>query len=174
MDQPVIQFQEVFLKQELVVDDDDDGDKREETNALVVPVKHIEENDFYESKVETISSQKAHCCKICNQKFAHEESLEQHMIIHTLERPYDCEVCGKTYKKYEYLKRHLIVHSNAVILKKCKICKMKFPDKASFDIHKKTHGAPSKNFVCTICGRGLSDRRWFNYHMMTQHGQSQD
>ena len=48
-----------------------------------------------------------HTCSICGYQSDRKANLEQHLRVHTGERPFKCELCSKAFTQRSTLKRHL-------------------------------------------------------------------
>jgi len=53
-----------------------------------------------------------HVCQICRKILQSSFALEQHMRIHTGERPFECHVCGKRFNLKGNLSKHMVTHVN--------------------------------------------------------------
>jgi len=51
-------------------------------------------------------------CPICGKQFATKHNLNQHMRVHSGERPFVCPVCGKGFKQKAHMQKHLSAHRN--------------------------------------------------------------
>ena len=49
-------------------------------------------------------------CAVCDKNFPHQDALDEHLSIHTRERP-TCTVCQKTFSKRESLDQHFLTHT---------------------------------------------------------------
>ena len=55
----------------------------------------------------------AHCCTICDRRFANSQYLRDHMRTHSNLKPFVCQVegCGKAFRLGKDLTRHTRVHT---------------------------------------------------------------
>ncbi|XP_004299009.1 PREDICTED: gastrula zinc finger protein XlCGF57.1-like isoform X1 [Fragaria vesca subsp. vesca] len=77
---------------------------------------------------EEVEVEKCNTCEECGASFNKPAYLKQHMISHSLERPYVCTIddCRSAYRRKDHLNRHLLQHQGKLF--KCPIenCKSEF------------------------------------------------
>ncbi|MCK5894115.1 MAG: C2H2-type zinc finger protein [Endozoicomonadaceae bacterium] len=97
------------------------------------------------------SNDKPFECSVCGKCFRQKASIPRHMRIHTGEKPYQCDICSKSFVYSGTFNRHLKIHKNAELLQ-CEICNECFVGKQKFKQHLETH-TKDKSFQCEICGK---------------------
>ncbi|XP_055842241.1 zinc finger protein 808-like isoform X2 [Episyrphus balteatus] len=115
-------------------------------------MKKIEEMTIIDRSGEKV----AYVCKICaktsNNKFRHEE----HLRIHTKEKPYKCEKCGIGIATSNAMAHHMRTHENITF--ECNVCDASYRHKKSLKKHLKLHTG-EKPFGCRHCDKRFA----FNY-----------
>lgn len=76
-------------------------------------------------------------CHLCPSKYTSRNLLEEHLRIHTGERPFKCAVCGKGFTKKHTLTVHERIHLPAEQKYRfpCNMCDKKFPEKGNLMTH---------------------------------------
>lgn len=78
-------------------------------------------------------------CGECDKKFYQRGHLEDHMRIHTGDRPFECEKCPKKFNKICHLKTHLRIHTGEQPYK-CDFCGRRFNRKDNLNAHLRAKG----------------------------------
>ncbi|KAL3223339.1 hypothetical protein MRX96_049824, partial [Rhipicephalus microplus] len=91
-------------------------------------------------------------CSQCSAMLANKRSLQDHMLTHSSERPYECDTCGTRFKRKGSLVRHHATHTAEKEFK-CELCPSAFYRKESLEKHKELHERGVDLFPCQECGR---------------------
>lgn len=112
-------------------------------------------------------SEKSGQCDICQKIFS---NLEDHMVKHTGEKPYQCSSCGKRFS----FKRGLIIHSRQHTLDrkeyKCNIegCNRSFSAQWILECHIMKHTGHTPH-VCKYCSKGFLRECFLTKHIKLNH-----
>lgn len=98
-------------------------------NMLSAVKRHIEQ---FHHRIKKIG------CDICDLRFDSDVKKQEHMNIHTNNRPFMCAICGKSFKQRASLSAHKIKHSNNYPYA-CRCCGKKFKRKSDLTRHERTH-----------------------------------
>ena len=134
---------------------------------------------------ESAHSESKYSCKICNQRFQVEKSLQRHMDdIHTnVEMGQRCEQCGVVLSSTATLKRHQdTVHGEESY--SCEQCGKKFNRKSNLNRHlEEVHGFERRvnldfsaaefilKFKCKECGKRFPRKFSLQRHKETSHNE---
>ena len=122
-----------------------------------------------------------HKCGVCGKSMKHQKSLNDHMNIHTKQKPYKCVRCKACFAHSGSLhshKRHcsgLTTEEKAALIKNkskapspnkvmaCKVCGKLYSSVALYRAHVKLHGTTTRFLHCIHCGKIFNKRgayRW--------------
>ncbi|MBN3307146.1 ZBT41 protein, partial [Amia calva] len=108
-------------------------------------------------------------CDICNKSFTRRPHLEEHMILHTQDRPFKCGYCDDYFKsRFARLKHQEKFHLGPF---PCDICGRQFNDTGNRKRHIEcTHGGKRK-WTCFICGKSVRERTTLKEHLRIHSGE---
>ncbi|XP_039590931.1 zinc finger and BTB domain-containing protein 41 [Polypterus senegalus] len=108
-------------------------------------------------------------CDICNKSFTRRPHLEEHMILHTQDRPFKCAYCDDHFKsRFARLKHQEKFHLGPF---PCDICGRQFNDTGNRKRHIEcTHGGKRK-WTCFICGKSVRERTTLKEHLRIHSGE---
>uniref|UniRef100_A0A3B4U300 Zinc finger and BTB domain containing 41 n=1 Tax=Seriola dumerili TaxID=41447 RepID=A0A3B4U300_SERDU len=95
-------------------------------------------------------------CAICLKTFNRRPHLQEHMILHTQDRPFKCSFCDEYFKsRFARLKHQEKYHLGPF---PCEICGRQFNDSGNRKRHIEcTHGGKRK-WTCFVCGKSVRER----------------
>ncbi|XP_067893805.1 zinc finger and BTB domain-containing protein 41 isoform X2 [Heterodontus francisci] len=101
-------------------------------------------------------------CDVCNKTFTRRPHLEEHMILHTQDKPFKCSYCEEHFKsRFARLKHQEKFHLGPF---PCDICGRQFNDTGNLKRHIEcTHGGKRK-WTCFICGKSVRERLHLRVH----------
>ncbi|CAL1527160.1 unnamed protein product [Lymnaea stagnalis] len=120
------------------------------------------------------SSRRAYFCGFCSKSFSLKLHVQQHVRVHTNDKPFPCPDCKRWFPCAATLKRHLQVHTKPF---KCEKCPSAFSRKLFLDSHKKKHNEKERveetldyglmddksGYFCKHCEKKLQNK----YRMMS-------
>ncbi|XP_071038912.1 gastrula zinc finger protein XlCGF57.1 [Parasteatoda tepidariorum] len=93
-------------------------------------------------------------CYICLKIFSHEQSIVNHMRLHSKEMPFTCTECKRSFRQIGNLQRHMTTHRGERPFQ-CQDCDKSFADPATLRNHMRVHTGETP-YVCTLCTRGFT------------------
>ncbi|KAJ8011231.1 hypothetical protein DPEC_G00056010 [Dallia pectoralis] len=108
-------------------------------------------------------------CDVCHKSFTRRPHLEEHMILHTQDRPFKCAFCDDYFKsRFARLKHQEKYHLGPF---PCDICGRQFNDTGNRKRHIEcTHGGKRK-WTCFVCGKSVRERTTLREHLRIHSGE---
>ncbi|XP_026168839.1 zinc finger and BTB domain-containing protein 41 [Mastacembelus armatus] len=108
-------------------------------------------------------------CATCLKTFTRRPHLQEHMILHTQDRPFKCSFCDEYFKsRFARLKHQEKYHLGPF---PCEICGRQFNDTGNRKRHIEcTHGGKRK-WTCFVCGKSVRERTTLKEHLRIHSGE---
>ncbi|KAM4624529.1 uncharacterized protein ACJ7VT_005382 [Polymixia lowei] len=101
-------------------------------------------------------------CNVCSKMCNSVSKLEEHMQVHTRQKPFICTVCEKRFSQKGYLKKHMRIHTGELF--SCSLCGKGFVDRRNLHAHMRIHTG-EKPFSCLVCSKRFSHSGNLKTHM---------
>lgn len=104
------------------------------------PNENLSNNNFGEVSptATNFKSSKLFNCPYCGKHFLNNSYMQQHIRIHTGERPFQCNICHATFTQKGNLKVHIRVHTGDKPFK-CSLCDYSTIESSNLKRHMKRH-----------------------------------
>ncbi|KAM6919016.1 zinc finger and BTB domain-containing protein 41 [Xenentodon cancila] len=108
-------------------------------------------------------------CAICSKMFSRRPHLQEHMILHTQDRPFKCSFCDEYFRSRFARLKHQEKHHLGPF--PCEICGRQFNDTGNKKRHIEcTHGGKRK-WTCFVCGKSVRERTTLREHLRIHSGE---
>ncbi|XP_035487398.1 zinc finger protein 37A-like isoform X1 [Scophthalmus maximus] len=108
-------------------------------------------------------------CHICGKHIPCQSNLQNHMRVHTGERPYSCHFCGKCFKLKGHMTEHIRTHTGEKPFS-CHICGKSFNRGSTLRKHVLAKHKEERPYKCGDCNELFTERLLMKTHMRKVHG----
>ena len=121
------------------------------------------------NSMHTAIREKNFGCMFCELTFYTSYLLQDHIRIHTGERPYLCAICGKRSRTLAIYNAHRKIHTGEKPFR-CTFCQSSFISQSSLTRHTRSHTG-ERPYVCVVCGKAFPQANSLLLHNRTHTGE---
>merc|ERR1719394_509410 len=138
-------------------------DAKENSNKKIHSTKKLSKQSEDEFTIEG-QQQSKQKCNFCGKHFRRLFQLQNHVRMHTGEKPFVCHTCGKAFSQETTLKTHMRIHSGLRPFK-CKVCQESFNVSSALVAHEMwKHNSGKRPFLCTFCSKSFPTKSAVRKH----------
>ena len=124
---------------------------------------------YHMATIHVEEGTKVYKCRFCTFSISNKnQSLLEHLMVHTEEKNWVCRFCGKKFRARKTLSNHERLHTGEKKLK-CNKCDARFVQKTSLVSHIKAHHRNTElklsSLACRFCGREFKYEKTLKNHV---------
>merc|ERR1712227_978397 len=109
-------------------------------------------------------------CHTCNKEFLTQRQFDDHMRLHSGEKPFICDVCGSSFRIVSQLQTHITKIHAKIKNHRCLVCEKTFFTKRELVEHTRTHTG-EKPYQCQVCDKRFAHQGSLRTHMTAHTGE---